>query len=132
MSEPSLAELRMDPTSLYREEVYTDRRMGVIRVLTPVTAEGAFDVSRKVLYSGEAQILTPAGALPIGFEIEANTLAEAVAGFAAAAQVGVERTVRQLQDMRREASSQIVIPDIGGGPGPRGPMPGGRGKLHLP
>jgi hypothetical protein len=122
----------MDPTSLYREEVYTDRRMGVIRVLTPVTADGAFDASRKVLYSGEAQILTPAGALPIGFEIEANTLAEAVEGFAAAAQAGVERTVRQLQDMRREASSQIVIPDIGGGPGPRGPMPGGRGKLHLP
>jgi hypothetical protein len=29
-------ELRMDPASLYREETFTDRLFGIIRVMTPV------------------------------------------------------------------------------------------------
>jgi len=55
--------------------------------------------------------------------------------FAPAAQIGIERTVRQLQEMRREAASSIVIPSqvppgLGGPAGLRGPGPSG--KLHLP
>ena len=72
------AELRMDPASLYREEVFTDRRVGTIRVLTPVRADGLTDGTRKVLYAGETQVLTPAGTLPIVFEIEAGSLGEAI------------------------------------------------------
>ena len=114
------AQLKMDPASLYREDVYTDRRMGTIRVLTPVTRDGAPDLVRPVLYLGEAQLVTSVGALPIAFEIEARSLGEAAEKFAAAAEVGVERTMRQLQEMRREAASSIVIPDrvppgMGGG-----------------
>ena len=58
-------ELRMDATALYREETYTDRRIGIIRVMTPVTTDGSIDLARKVLYVGEAQLLSPVGALPI-------------------------------------------------------------------
>lgn len=135
------AQLKMDPTSLYREDVYTDRRMGTIRVLTPVTQDGAPDPARAVLYLGEAQLVTSVGALPIAFEIEARSLGEAAEKFAAAAEVGVERTMRQLQEMRREAASSIVIPDrvppgMGGGglggPGLGGPGPRGGGKIQLP
>ena len=64
-----------------------------------------------MLYLGEAQLVTSVGALPIAFEIEARSLGEAAEKFAAAAEVGVERTMRQLQEMRREAASSIVIPD---------------------
>jgi hypothetical protein len=133
------AQLKMDPESLYREDVYTDRRMGTIRVLSPVTRDGAPDPSRPVLYLGEAQLVTSVGALPIAFEIEARSLGEAAEKFAAAAEVGVERTMRQLQEMRREAASSIVIPDrvppgMGGGglggPGHGGPR--GGGKIQLP
>src|SRR5687768_10184893 len=63
-TEPNPADLAMDANSLYREDTYTDRRLGVIRVLTPVGGDGATDGSRPVLYLGEAQLLTPAGALP--------------------------------------------------------------------
>jgi hypothetical protein len=135
------AQLKMDPESLYREDVYTDRRMGTIRVLSPVTRDGAPDPSRPVLYLGEAQLVTSVGALPIAFEIEARSLGEAAEKFAAAAEVGVERTMRQLQEMRREAASSIVIPDrvppgMGGGglggPGHGGPGPRGGGKIQLP
>ena len=35
------AEPSMDASSLYREEVFTDRKVGTIRVLTPVQPSGA-------------------------------------------------------------------------------------------
>ena len=133
------AQLKMDPASLYREDVYTDRRMGTIRVLTPVTRDGAPDPSRPVLYLGEAQLVTSVGALPIAFEIDAKSLGEAAEKFAAAAEVGVERTMRQLQELRREAASSIVIPDrvppgMGGGGLGGGGLggPRGGGKIQLP
>jgi hypothetical protein len=61
--------------------VFTDRKVGVIRVMTPVTPEGAPDAFRKVLYVGETQILTAAGVLPLTFEITASSLADAVSNF---------------------------------------------------
>jgi hypothetical protein len=109
--ESTSAQLKMDPASLYREEVFTDRRIGTIRVLTPVTSAGLLDAGRRVLYVGEAQMLTPAGALPLAFDIDATSLADAVDKFAAAAQLAVERTVRELQELRREAASSIIVPD---------------------
>src|SRR5204863_7014335 len=58
-------ELSMDGTSLYREDTYTDRKIGTIRVLTPVTPEGSTDLARKILYVGETQLLTTGGLLPL-------------------------------------------------------------------
>src|SRR5438552_10642039 len=61
--EPAMAselhgvEARMDAENLYREEIFTDRRVGTIRFLTPVTKEGLVDPSRKALYVGETQVL---------------------------------------------------------------------------
>ena len=134
-TEPNPADLAMDPGSLYREDTFTDRKLGVIRVLTPVGRDGVFDASRQVLYLGEAQLLTPAGALPLTFEIDARSLGEAAERFAAGAQVAVERAVKELQELRREAASSLVIPDrmppglLKGGP-PGGPRGGGR--IQLP
>lgn len=122
--EPERPELRMDAASLYQEEVYTDRRVGTIRRLSPVTEQGAPDAARATLFIGEAHVLTPMGTLPISFEIPANTLAEAVAGYAEAAERGLEDTARQIEEMRREAASSIVVPGAGGGPGGMG-GPGG-------
>ena len=130
--ERGAAELRMDDTSLYREETFTDRRLGVIRVLTPVTKDGSADAGRRVVYLGEAQLLTQVGALPLTFEIEAASLGEATEKFAAGAKVAVERAVKELQDMRREAASPIIIPDRlpPGLVGPGGPR--GSGNIQLP
>lgn len=128
-------DIRMDPATLYREEIYTDRKIGTIRVLVPVTAMGATDPSRPLTYTGEAQIMTQVGALPVSFEIEATTLAEAVEGYAEAAKIAVERTIKELQDMRREAASGLVLPGAGGMPPNFGPGGGGRmggGKIQMP
>ena len=67
-----LPEIQLDPKGLYREDVFTDRHAGSIRRLTPVTADGSTDAARAVLFSGQTQLLTPAGVLPLGFEIEAR------------------------------------------------------------
>jgi hypothetical protein len=119
----------MDAKDLYREEVFTDRKVGSIRRLSPVKSDGAADAGRRTLYVGQAQLLTQLGALPLSFEIEANSLDEAVARFADAAKVAVDRTMKELQEMRREAASSIVIPEPGG-MGPGG-LPGG-GKIQFP
>ncbi len=122
----------MDPKSLYREEIITDRKVGTIRVLTPVKSDGAADASRAVIYIGEAQLLTSVGTLPINFELEAQTLDEAVSKFAGAAKEAVDRTMKDLQEMRRQAASSIVVPQGGMGGLPGGGMPGGGGKIQIP
>lgn len=128
-----LPEIVMEVSELYREEVFTDRKVGTIRVLTPVTAEGETDTSRTVSYSGQTQIMTPAGALPINFEIEAQSIGEAASKFGDAAQEGIQQTLKELEEMRREAASSIVVPGAGGMGGMGGPggMPGG-GKIQMP
>ena len=125
-------DLKMDPAALYREDVFTDRKVGVIRRLTPVRSDGSDDAGRPTLYAGETQILTSVGPLPINFEINAATLDEAATRYAEAAKVAVERTVRDLQELRRQAASSIVVPQGGmGGLGGPGGMPGG-GKIQIP
>ena len=101
-------EARMDAGSLYREEIYTDRAAGTLRVLVPVKADGSADAARPTLFIGEAQILTNMGPLPISFEVDAKNLAEAIENYGEAAKAGVERAMRELQELRRQASSSIV------------------------
>jgi hypothetical protein len=121
--------LTMDAANVYREDVYTDRKVGTIRCLTPVKSDGSPDAGRKPLYVGEAQILTPMGAIPVTFEIEGASLGDAIKKYEAAAKEGVERTVREIQEYRRQQASSIVIPQGGGGlPG----MGGGGGKIQIP
>lgn len=125
-------ELRMNPADMYREETFTDQRIGSIRRLTPILSDGSPDHARATLYMGQAQLMTPMGAVPLAFDIEAGSLEEAVEKFAEGAREAVERTARELEDLRREAASSIVVPKPGSGGlgGPPG-MPGG-GKIQLP
>jgi hypothetical protein len=104
----------MDSSQVYREETFTDRKVGTIRRLTPVTADGADDAARTVLYVGQAQVMTPMGAVPISFELEGASLSAAIAKFGEAAEQAVQQTVRELQEMRREQASSLVIPDSAG------------------
>ena len=113
--EPKTVELKLDPDKLYLEEVFTDRRIGSIRRLTPVTRDSQVDVRRPVLYVGDTQVMTPAGAIPIAFEIGAGSLGEAAEKFGALASEAIERTVRELQELRRQAASSIVVPQSPGG-----------------
>jgi len=122
----------MDPNSLYREEMFTDRRIGSIHMLTPVLASGEDDSSRDKVFLGETQMRTAAGPLPINFEIQANTIGEAAEQFTQLAQDAAEKTIKQIEEMQREQANKIVLPGeegMGGAMG--GGMPGG-GKIQIP
>jgi hypothetical protein len=136
MADPSggrMPEVTMDADALYREEIYTDRSAGTMRVLNPVTRNGAPDPARPTLYVGEAQLMTNMGPLPIAFEIDAANFGDAVARYGAAAKEGIERTMRELQELRRQSQSSLIVPGAGGGL-PGGLPPGGLtgGGLKLP
>jgi hypothetical protein len=120
-----LPDIQLDSTSLYREEIFTDRRAGTIRRLTPVTVEGANDSTRFVLYSGQTQLLTPAGVLPLAFDIEADSLSDAIGKFPVAVKIALEQAIDEAREMRREAATRIVVPDVAGG------APVGGGKIKF-
>ena len=123
-------EIKLDPASLYLEEVFTDRRIGTIRRLTPVKGDGSRDPKREIAYLGETQVMSSVGALPIAFEIDAASLEEAAQKFGPAAKEAIERTMRELQELRRRAASSIVVPQ-GGMPDLTGGGRGG-GKIQMP
>lgn len=121
--EQGLPDIKLDSNELYREEVFTDRRAGTLRRLTPVTITGADDPSRATLWSGQTQLLTPGGVLPLMFELEAASLADAIEKFPDAVKVALEQAIEEAREMRREAASRIVVPEVGG------PMAGGKIKM---
>ena len=118
----------MDSTQVYREETFTDRKVGTIRRLTPVSADGTADDKRPVIFVGQAQVMTPMGGVPISFELDAATLDAAIEKFGAAAEQAVQQTMRELQEMRREQASSLLIPDAAGTglPNPSDLLRGGR------
>jgi hypothetical protein len=132
MNNPNTSnEIKMDASSLYREEVFTDNAVGTLRRLTPVTAEGDSDPTRSEQYVGSTQVLTTAGPLPLSFEIEADSLAAAAEAFGEAAKGAFEKTMEELKEMQREQASSIVVPGAGGGP-PMGGGMGGGGNIRMP
>ena len=129
MSNEHPGEPHMNAEALYREDVFTDQRVGTVRRLVPVRADGSDDASRPVLFIGQATVMTPMGSLPLSFELDATDLAGAVARFGAAAQQAIEDAARELQELRRQAASSIVIPETGSAT-LKGM--GGKGGLQLP
>jgi hypothetical protein len=126
-----MVEPDMNPQDLWLEEIFTDRRVGTIRRMTPVDGKGARDPGREVQYVGETQVMSQLGALPINFVLEAKSLEEAAKMFGAAAKAAIERTVKELQELRRQQASSIVVPQ--GGLPPMGPGGmGGGGKIQMP
>jgi len=127
-NQQELPEIKLDSTQLYREEQVTDRRVGSLRKLIPVTADGSDDPSRDVVFEGQASLMTPAGALPLHFEIEASSMEEALEKYPTIAQQALEETLEEMQRMRREQQGGgIIAPGQGGGG-----MPGqGGGKIQF-
>lgn len=121
--EMGLPDIQVDRNSLYREEVFTDRKAGTLRRLVPVTTDGAPDATRVVVWSGQTQLLTPGGVLPLNFDIDATSLDQALERFPAAVHTALEAAIEEAREYRREAASRIVVPDAGS-------IPGG-GKIKL-
>src|ERR1700692_2238448 len=88
----------MDSTPIYHEKPFTDRKVGTIRRLTPVAADGSADAARPVIFVGQAQVMTPMGAVPISFELDAASLNVAIEKFLVAEEQASQQTMRELSD----------------------------------
>ena len=113
MEEPqvqALSEIKMDDQNLYKEEVYTDLRVGSLKQLTPVTKDGERDISRPLAFIGETQLMSQVGPLPVQTRIEADNLKAAVEGFPAAIQTAVEAMIDEVKELQRKEMSKIVVP----------------------
>jgi hypothetical protein len=129
-----LSELKIDPENLYREEIYTDLRIATIRRLVPIKADGTLDETREPLFTGQTNLMSQAGPLPVECPIDAEDLAEATAKFPAAIQKAVEQLMEEAKEIRRREASRIVVPSgvppggfTGGGGGGGGIIGGGGG-----
>ncbi len=129
MSNERPIEAQMSADALYREDVFTDQRVGTVRRMTPVKSDGSDDPSRPLIFVGQATVMTPMGSLPLSFELPAKTLAEAVSQFGPAAQQAIDEAARELQELRRQAASSIVIPEAGAA-SLKGM--GGKGGIQIP
>ena len=105
-----LSEIKLDDKNLFREEVFTDLRVGSIKQLTPVTSDGSRDIGRPMTYIGETQLMSHMGPLPVQAPIEADNLQEAMERFPAAIQTAVEAMINEVKELQRKEMSRIVVP----------------------
>ncbi|MDZ7737380.1 MAG: hypothetical protein U5P41_15805 [Gammaproteobacteria bacterium] len=132
MAEQELPEIKLDDDNLYQEEAFTDRRVGTLMRLTPVNKDGSRDDGRNIVYVGQASLMTPMGSLPLHFQLEADSLEDALAKYPDEANKALERTLKELEEMRREqAGGGIITPDKMGGAGGLGGQ-GGGGGIQMP
>jgi hypothetical protein len=106
----TLDQIRVDTENLYREETFTDLRVGTIKRLTPVHSDGKPDTDRPLLFIAQTQLMSQVGPLPVQARLEAANLEEAIARFPAAIQDAVEHLMAEAREMQRQEMSRIVVP----------------------
>lgn len=123
----ALEDMKFDANNLFREDKVTDMRMGAIRVLVPINADGTEDATRASQFSGQTQIMTQSGPVPIDFAIEAESLVAAIDAFASCANKAIEKMIEEVKEMQRREASRIVVPGQPSGGVPGLPGAGGGG-----
>jgi len=108
---PKIAEIKIDPNNLYKEEAFTDLTFATIRRLTPVKIDGSPDDSREPIFTGMTQLMSPNGPIPVQCLIEgAKTLSEAVDKLPAAIDKTVQAMIAEAREMERQEASKIIVP----------------------
>jgi hypothetical protein len=106
-------DFKLNANELYREESYTDLKVGAIRKLTPVTVDGSVDESRDSIFMGQTQLMSPNGPLPVTCTIDVKSLTEAIEKFSEAIKQEVESLIAKAQQAKEKESSRIIVPGQG-------------------
>jgi hypothetical protein len=109
----TIENIRVDSNNLYREEVFTDLKVGTIRRLTPVTPDGNMDPGRPLRFVAQTQIMSNMGPLPVQGDIQAATMQEAIQKFPETIKVAVDQLMEDARELQRREMSRIVTPDAG-------------------
>ncbi len=102
--------VKINQQNLYKEEVFTDLKVANIRQLTPVKANGEPDKTRKIMFFGQTQLVSPHGPLPIQFPIEAKNLQQAIEKFPEVMEQFVEKLMAEAREMQKQEQSRIIVP----------------------
>ena len=106
------AELRIDRSNLFKEETFTDLKVGMIKRMTPVKSDGSVDKTRKPVFVGQTSLMTPNGPLPIQAVIQAKELQQAIKKFPEAMQASMERLAEEAKKYQeQQQQGQIEKPD---------------------
>ncbi len=116
-NKPPMSEIALDSDNIYREEIFTDVKIGSIRRLTPVKSDGSQDYTRKPIFIGQTQLVSPEGSMPLQCHIEAKNIKEALDKFSGAMNRALETMFAKLEKMKSEEESRIIVP---------GSMPSGK------
>ena len=99
-------EFTVDKDNLYREESFTDLKVGSIRRLVPVKTDGTDDPARTPIFVGHTQLMSQDGPLPIQSKLVANTLEEAIDVFPGTMKQALDELVERVQKMQQQQQQQ--------------------------
>jgi hypothetical protein len=103
-------DLSVNEDNLYQEEFFTDFDMASIRRLTPVKPNGIRDKSRKLVFVGNLNLMTPQGPLPIQSAIDARHLKDAIEKYPAAMKHALGEMQEKIEKLQQEKESKIIVP----------------------
>ena len=115
----SQVEFKIDRSNLYREETFTDLKVGAIKCLTPVKSDGSADKARKKIFVGHTNIMTPQGPLPVQGAIPAKELQQAIKKFPEAMEAAMDHLIEEAKKYQEQEKqnaqvqkpeSRIIIP----------------------
>ena len=103
-------ELSVKQENLYLEESFSDLDMASIRRLTPVKPNGLKDKSRKQIFVGHLNIMTPQGPIPIQAPIDARNLKEAMELYPEAMKIALKKMQEEVEKLKEKQESRIIVP----------------------
>ena len=104
-------ELKIDRSELYREETFTDLKVGMIKRMTPVKSDGAVDKTRKSVFVGQTSLMTPGGPLPLQAVIQAKDLQQAIKKFPEAMKVAMDRLAEEAKKYQQQEQGRVEKPE---------------------
>jgi hypothetical protein len=113
ITEEAPKKIKINLQNLYKEDNFTDMQVATVRQLTPVKSNGEIDKSRKVVFIGQTQLMTPRGPLPIQFPIEARNLHEALEKFPEYMEQFMNKMVEEAKEFQRQEQSRLIVPGQG-------------------
>lgn len=110
-SDKKASDIKVDLGNLYREETFTDLKLGWIRRLTPVKPDGSKDESREYLFIGQTQLVTPQGPVPVQCQIPEKTLEEAIEKFPEIMEQTMQKMIGDAIRRQTQAASSTSSPE---------------------
>ena len=109
-NELNTLDLSVKQDNIYLEESFSDLDMASIRRLTPVKPNGLKDKSRKQIFVGHLNIMTPQGPIPIQAAIDARNLKEAMEMYPDTMKIALKKMKEEVEKLKDKQESRIIVP----------------------